>query len=457
MSKGFINSLFGFSIIIITVLSGFTFYTFSKLNEYNNKVDNTNKALYDLKMIEREFLVMVASQRSFLITKDSIYTYYYNRSLKSLNTQIGDLKIKLEDNKSQVLNLDSLLIYVNDRHIAFKNETYIESKDSISREEKNFYIRTNLPFSQKVLHILNRLSIAEYSLLNKRLLEHNNKETSVPNMLLMLITSTFILLGYTFYMLNKELNARKKMVFNLETVVKQLNESNNELEQYAYIASHDLQEPLRKIRIYNERLMSLIGFSNSEPEKIITYIERIDKSSERMSNLIRDLLEYSKYKNQIKNKEKVDIIQLFSSKASEILDETNIVHQLDFDKNEVPLIDCMPSQMSRLIHNLIGNSVKYRDLGKEVLILKLKYEYIPEIVEGTGFHVFVFQDNGIGFDNKYVEQIFKPFKRLVNKESIDGTGIGLSICRQIMLNHRGNIEAFGTPGEGVRFKIYFPI
>lgn len=235
--------------------------------------------------------------------------------------------------------------------------------------------------------------------------------------------------------------------------------SNQELEQYAYVASHDLQEPLRKIRIYAD-LLSNKDDLNIEHKRLV---DKINQSSERMSMLIKDLLEFSRLLETGNMMRDVDLTELLLmvSKDFELIIEEK---KARINIGKLPVIQGVPLQMNQLFYNLMSNALKFTQEGVtpvveiQARLISLAeaagYLRIPE--QGKQYYDISFRDNGIGFDNKYSEQIFEVFKRLHNRNQYPGSGIGLSLCRRIVGNHGGYMYVLSAPDEGTIFHIILP-
>jgi len=256
--------------------------------------------------------------------------------------------------------------------------------------------------------------------------------------------------------LEKEVYERTEQ---LELKNKDLINMNIELQSFAYISSHDLQEPLRKIQTFASRLDDLDDGSISAKAK--TYLNRIEVSAKRMQTLIQDLLAYSRTNSadRVFVKTNLDeIAEEIQSDFSERIEETNAV--LNFDPlGEATVI---PFQFRQLLHNLIGNSLKFSKKG-EVPYIEVKAHRIigKEIKmhvtypEKMYYHLTI-SDNGIGFDDEYKERIFEVFQRLNTESEFSGTGIGLAIVKKIVDNHKGIITAHSEKGKGATFEIYLP-
>nr|WP_294775275.1 CHASE3 domain-containing protein [uncultured Flavobacterium sp.] len=244
---------------------------------------------------------------------------------------------------------------------------------------------------------------------------------------------------------------------SLEQQNLELEASNKELLAFNYVASHDLQEPLRKIQTFISRLSDKEYDKLSENGK--EYITRIHASVDRMRILIDDLLQYSRANKTEKVFEKVSLNELLENAKFDLaqsIEEKNAVIQ----NEALPKMTVIPFQIQQLFINLIGNSLKY---SRENVVPEIKITckrvtafeeaLIPKNTKDK-FYKITFEDNGIGFEQEYAEKIFILFNRLHNKNEYAGTGIGLAICKKIVENHKGYIFAEGKPNEGAVFTIY---
>ncbi|MFD2938791.1 sensor histidine kinase [Flavobacterium notoginsengisoli] len=263
-----------------------------------------------------------------------------------------------------------------------------------------------------------------------------------------------ILLGINFditdeHLLNIELQERNK----------ELEKSNKELASFNHVASHDLQEPLRKIQTFISRVSDADKAVMSESAK--NYISKIESSAKRMRVLIDDLLLFSRTNTTKKEFLKINLNELLDnaeSELAEIIEEKKAV----IKTNKLPKLSVIPYQIEQLFINLIGNSLKYSRPGvdPEISITSEKVNSVdyPEILEQSikKFHKITFNDNGMGFDPQFKETIFILFQRLHSKTDYPGTGIGLAICKKIVENHKGHIIADSTLGKGSEFTVFLP-
>lgn len=240
----------------------------------------------------------------------------------------------------------------------------------------------------------------------------------------------------------------------------ELARSNAELQQFASIASHDLQEPLRKIQAFGDRLKEKCGEALTEQGR--DYLERMQNAAQRMQTLITDLLTVSRLTTKAQPFVAVNLAQVAQEVLSDLELRIQQTNGLVF-VGELPTIDADPVQMRQLLQNLISNALKFHR-EDEPPIIKIYSQLIIDQerrpVEKSAVAELcqiIVEDNGIGFDEKYLDRIFNIFQRLHNRSEYEGTGIGLAICRKIAERHGGNLTAESTPGRGATFIVKLPI
>lgn len=242
----------------------------------------------------------------------------------------------------------------------------------------------------------------------------------------------------------------------LQAYNEKLSRSNKELQEFAYVASHDLQEPLRKIEAFGDRLSKKHGDILPDDGKM--FVDRMQNAAKRMRELINDLLSYSRVTTKAKPFEVVDLSQVLEGVVSDLqirLQEVNGV--INFDA--LPALQGDAMQMRQLFQNLISNALKFKKPDVDPIINVTAEENLVENRDKskTKFLRIKIADNGIGFDNQYKEQIFTIFQRLHGRLEYEGTGIGLATCRKIIERHHGMIDADGQPDVGATFIIDLPL
>lgn len=241
----------------------------------------------------------------------------------------------------------------------------------------------------------------------------------------------------------------EKRTADLERANDELVRSNQSLEEFAYVASHDLREPLRKISMFGELLEAEAGRDLSEEHR--SMLSRITNAADRMNRLIDGLLTYSRVSSASAAFEQVDLNRV----VREVLADLEVlVARSDavVDVDELPVLEADATQMRQLFQNLISNSIKFRRPDEPPRI-RIRAFRNPD---GTPQHVIELSDNGIGFEPEFAKTIFDPFRRLNTRGEFEGAGIGLAVCRRIVERHDGEISATGRPGEGAVFHVVLP-
>ena len=265
--------------------------------------------------------------------------------------------------------------------------------------------------------------------------------------------------------LQKEIEERKASEEKVRILNAQLVDNNahlkavnEELDQFAYIASHDLQEPLRKIQVFSDKIL----LKNNVDTETDRYFKKIISSSRRMQLLINDLLSFSRHSISASDFKETSLTHLVKEAITELeieIENTNATIRF----NHLPVMHVIPSLMQQLFYNLINNALKFRKktVAPEINISAERIAAAdvssrPHPGKGNHYYRITVNDNGIGFDNKYADEIFMLFKRLHSQHEFEGTGVGLSICKKIVEKHNGSLCAVGEPQKGSSFIITLP-
>jgi PAS domain S-box-containing protein len=252
---------------------------------------------------------------------------------------------------------------------------------------------------------------------------------------------------YQYVSIRYEITQRKNAEEQLRIYADRLERSNQELQDFASIAAHDLQEPLRKIQAFGDRLQT--RFSGELSAEGGDYLERMLASAKRMRKLIDDLLTYSRVATQAKPFQPTDMNEVLKDVLSDL--ELRIEQvKGKVEASPLPAIEADPSQIRQLLQNLIANALKFQ--RKDVPpVVRISAKVVG------GHCILSVADNGIGFEEKYLDRIFTIFQRLHGRHEYEGTGVGLAVCRRIAERHGGSITAKSTPDQGAEFLVTLPL
>ncbi|MBW3468535.1 sensor histidine kinase [Arthrospiribacter ruber] len=456
--------------LILIVLTGIiSIYTLNRIN-YLNKINEDTDSMITLTndihslVLENEIAIL-----SFATTYDSVFLDSIQNIQTNIYKKIDSLKlVAVNINESQE-DIDALTYLIDERIATYKNslssnpdpEEYFEYVKAHRKE--NF-----LKFGQKIKDKNNLILHHQRTSLDEKSqkLVNNLNVLAIIIFAVVAISICAVIISFnSFSKYKKEQEAANKQLASykeqLEEQVYQLNISNKELEQFAYVASHDLQEPLRKITSFNDLLQEQYKDELEGDGKL--YLERIAFAANRMRKLITDLLEYSRAGRQKED----DEILLLENVVNEVLDDLFVVVN---EKNAVINIENLPeikgsyTDWRTVFQNLISNAIKFSkpDQNPKIIIksdipsedfIKLHLEDFD--AEVTYYHITV-EDNGIGFNQEYADKIFIIFQRLYGKDAYDGTGIGLAVCKKIFEKMEGIIFAESEEGKGSKFHMIFP-
>lgn len=264
----------------------------------------------------------------------------------------------------------------------------------------------------------------------------------------------FIIISITILRLDRNIIKRKRAETEVILYAEKLRISNSDLQEFVSIASHDLQEPLRKVTAFGGRLKS--GYASVLDERGLDYLERMTNAAKRMQELISGLLTFSRVTTKAQPLVPVDLCRI----SKEVLTDLEISIEQTGGKVEVgdlSTLEADPLQIRQLFQNLISNALKFHKKDDSPVV-KISGTFIPDNDhdQNNCYQVTV-EDNGIGFDNKYAERIFGVFQRLHGRQEYEGTGIGLSVCKKIVERHGGTITAQSIPGQGSTFTVTLPV
>ena len=261
----------------------------------------------------------------------------------------------------------------------------------------------------------------------------------------------------------RDISDRKEAAQAMAAANAKLERRNRALRDFAYIASHDLQEPLRKIRAFSNLVLD--DYAEALDETGADYLDRMQDAAERMSQLINDLLVYSRITTQAQPFESVDLTEIAENVRRDLdLQVADVGGTVEI--GDLPTVEADPTQIRQLLQNLIGNGLKFHkpETPPHVEVQATVEPASQELQQSgrlaascTDMCRLTIADNGIGFEENHADRIFSPFKRLHGRDEYEGTGMGLAICRRIVERHGGDITADSAPGEGTTFTVLLPV
>lgn len=477
------------SICLAIVVAGILFYADREIDrevERNFLADRISKSVFELFMVSNTYLTY----------REERPRMQWNLKMASLKKMIKDAEIA----RGRDENLEILLQRCAEMEALFEKITsYVERLDKASREEavlnREAYDRLTTNLTVKGQEMVNHAFL---------LIQDSNQGLSNVKKRAFLLVMVFIFLAIgtsilislllsrrivtalrllqkgtevvaagnldhrleirrgdeigglavAFDEMTRRLNESEK---ERESYVKKLAQSNRELEEFAFVASHDLQEPLRKIQTFGDRLKDKYGDGLGEGGR--DYLERMQNASIRMQALIQGLLTYSRVTTRPEPFSPVSLTSLVQEVVSDL---TVRIEQTRgrVEAGELPVIEASPYQIRQLFQNLLNNALKFH--GEERPLIRVSGKKANRPLPKVGgmnepcIEILV-EDNGIGFDEKYLDRIFLPFQRLHGRSQYEGTGIGLAICRKIVERHGGTITAKSIPGKGSTFIVILPV
>lgn len=448
------------SIVALILVLGFnaiqSHRAIAELVDNEQRTSTTKSMLRAIKDVFSSVQDAELGLRGFLITGKADHLRPYFTSLENIQEHISQLRSfdsELPEQRERIDELEDAILERLDQMTEHINQ---HSKNS----ELDWLSSSNMLASHESLasirDLIAKMEEAEYQLLEVQSRQAQRSRKTVMQTIVVANGMGLLLIVFIAVLLYRGIGRQQMEAQHLEAMVEQrtrelqlysdeLKRSNRELQDFAFVASHDLQEPLRKIRAFGDRLKSRYGEQLGEGSD---YIQRMQNAAVRMSNLIDDLLTFSRVTTRAKPFVDVNLDEVLEEVLDNLsirIEETGAV----IEKDSLPVVKGDAPQIKQLLQNILSNALKF-----------MPADVIPQIhirCEQTDSHYCLrIEDNGIGFDNQYMEKIFTPFQRLHGKDEYQGTGIGLAICRRIVERHGGEICAESEPGAGATFIVKMP-
>ncbi len=470
-----LGATFGFALAIIALLvSGWLSYrNLVRISRNENLVVHTHEVLDGLRDVIATLASAESSQRSYLLTGETVYLGPYRAAADSVQTRIAQVQHLVRDNPIQEQRLAKLKSLVAARLASLA--VGITTRDRSGVEETRRFVSQGQ--GRREMEATRGL-VAEMQGHERQLLATREEESRLSYQAAVVTTLITTLLGLglvvTAYLLTlREMATRERGVealarandalenrveartVDLNLANESLRRSNRELEQFASVASHDLQEPLRKIQAFGDRLQTRCASELGDHGR--DYLDRMLASATRMRSLIDALLTFSRVTTKAQAFVPVDLAATAEQVISDLEER---IHRTNgrVELGALPTIEADPLQMRQLLQNLIANGLKFTRPGAPPVVMVASRQLDPAERNGDsvpGWEISV-SDNGIGFEEVYLDRIFELFQRLHGRHEYEGTGMGLAICRKIVQRHGGTITARSVPERGATFIIHLP-
>jgi len=469
-------------VFVIVVITANSFYVVSTLNDLSAleaRLFTTNRVINAVNRLHVAVLRIESGQRGFMLTNDAKYLADYTQTLGVIGELMDEVEVSSFSSDIEVQNerIERLLELTKAKvnEVIQVVELIKEGKEQEATElvESDEGIKLYKQFE----NLFSEIDSSERNMQGTHLANLMSLRRDSVNTLIISSATTLLLIITVFLLLKINSREHEKYQADLESVnedlesriaertqelsvySEELARSNRELEDFAFVASHDLQEPLRKIRAFGNRLES--GYNDVFDERGKDYLARMLNAAERMSMLISDLLAFSRVSTRGKEFDDVDLANVIKSVMSDLeiaIDEKSA----QIDVSDMPVVRGDKSQLEQLFLNLLSNALKFQSDGVTPIVSITATDATSEDVKDiliSDEHDWIkitVTDNGIGFEQSFAEKIFAPFQRLHGRSEYKGTGIGLAVCRRIVERHNGQISATSKLGEGATFSIIIP-
>lgn len=446
----FIITAFVLSLFIILLLSSLLYKNYERANVQNSRIEHAYKVSLQTSELENYLKEAETAQRGYLLTNDSVFLQPYLSIRNDIKPKYDSLKRLTAGNQHQQQLMNKAGLLINNLIDHFQHSVFLKSRNSL------LITKTHM---DNLRDVFKEVQDEEMKLV--KLYAVNKYQSLMPRYFTAIFLFAFIIFLISFLVILKEFMQRTRYQRQLEQKINEVNAYNSELEQIAFATSHDLQEPLRRIRTFSDRLLWKYRDQLNDEGQLI--LSRIDYSARRMQGLIEDLMGFA---NLVRGGEKlstVDANQLMQSVIE------NLKIQIEVKKGtihvgQLPSINGFEGQLFLMFKALIDNAIKFSKTAIPPVVtiqcVKTSGQELAHIDKKLLKKEFIrisIQDNGIGFNNEFSQKIFLIFQRLHADSEYEGKGIGLAIVERVMTNHNGYVLASGQVDKGALFNLYFPV
>jgi signal transduction histidine kinase len=444
----FIITAFVLSLVITLSLSYLLYESYVQSNAQNRSIEHAYKVILKTSELENFIKEAETGQRGYLLTNDSAFLQPYLRIRDDIKPGYDSLKRLTADNNHQQQLLNKAGLLMNNLIDHFQHSVFLKSRITLMETKVNM---------DSLRDVFKEIQAEETKLVKRNSV--NRYELVMPRYFIFLFAATIIFIS--FLVILKEYRQRSLYQKQLEQKMMEVDAYNVELEQIAFATSHDLQEPLRRIRTFSDRLLWKYRDQLNDDGQMI--LARIDYSARRMQGLIEDLMNFANLVRGGESISEVDADKLLQS-VCEFLKQDIEQKRAAIHIGQMPKITGFEKQLYLMFRALIDNAIKFSKPGiPPVVTIQCvqttgeELNHIDKKLLKKQFIRISVQDNGIGFSNEFTQKIFLLFQRLHSTAEYDGKGIGLAIVERVMTNHSGYVVATSQPDKGALFNLYFPL
>ena len=454
---------FGGACVALAISAAVSYRNIQEISRSEAMVVHTHEVIDSLNVLLSSIKDAETGQRGYIITGDKDYLLPYHASRIEIDRLLTQLEGLTIDNEVQLERSKELQESIEARLQSLAQGVKLREEQGFEQARDHVLQGFGKSQMRAIRAKIEEMLADETSLLVERTAESSTTYATSISTLFISTGVGLAMVVVAFVLASREIANRRRTAEILERRVQertaelnQLNAalqiSNRELEQFASVASHDLQEPLRKIEAFGDRLKSRHGAGLDESGR--DFLERILLSASRMRSLINDLLSFSRVTTRAQPHEKLDLNRIAREVVSDLEGRMQQV-QGTVELGELPTIEADPLQLRQLFQNLIGNALKFHRPNVPPVVQVEGKVTNPAV--GVPYCTLTVKDNGIGFEEVYLDRIFNVFQRLHGRNEYEGTGMGLAIARKIVERHRGTITATSKLEEGSTFIITLPV
>lgn len=460
-----IRKVFFSAVLVLLTIPILLYLGIQNFIDSYNWVNHTWEVQYKVQRFFSELKQSESAGRAYLLTGDSTYLAEKKRFQAALPQYTSELKVLISDNPKQVANMNLLDSLAHVR-LARLDSTIGLFRNGTPLPVLQLRMAGGRRMMSTAEQVANNMFQEEWRLLARRQNARDRYVRILPIYLVALTLVLLVVIVFIFLSLQRQLKTRDQMQGQLEArnrdlleQKKVLEDTNEELESFNFIASHDLKEPLRKILTFSSMIQKQELGQLSERGQF--NLQRLVAAAERMRTLLEDLLAYTRLRSEVDLFVPVDMNAVVKQ-VQENLHEQIVQSQAQVNVQHLPTINGIPFQLHQLFENLLSNALKYHKKGiaPQISITcgTVAGADMPcqNQIHDKNYYRISITDNGLGFPQEYAHKLFQLFSRLHNNNKIAGTGIGLTICKKVVDNHHGFITAEGKVNEGATFHVFLP-